>query len=99
MVRPVRQFVEVQGVGRMGFSRRATLLAAGLFAAATTMLASAADAQGLIRDTEIEEIIRKETAPVLKASGLEPEQVHFYLVADRDLNAFTTGGTNIFLNT
>ncbi len=83
----------------MSFSRRATVFAASLLAAAATLFAGAANAQGLIRDTEIEEIIKKETTPVLAASGLRPEDVRFYLVADKDLNAFTPGGTNIFLNT
>lgn len=52
-----------------------------------------------IRDTEIEAIIKQETAPVLVACGVRPEDVHFHLLADKDLNAFTTGGANIYLNT
>jgi predicted Zn-dependent protease len=52
-----------------------------------------------IPDTEIEETIKAETAPVLAACGVDPRQVHFYLVPDKDLNAFTAGGTAIFINT
>lgn len=59
----------------------------------------AAQAQSLIRDTEIEEAIRASAEPVLKGSGLQPDAVKFYLVGDKDLNAFVSGGQNIFLNT
>jgi predicted Zn-dependent protease len=87
----------------MAFPRRASLVAASLLAATAVFsanVAAAADtAPGLIRDTEIEEIIKKESAPVLVASGLRPEDVHFYLLGDKELNAFVAGGQNIFLNT
>jgi predicted Zn-dependent protease len=87
----------------MAFPRRATAaLTALLFAGSlfsSTVAAAADPAPGLIRDTEIEEIIKKESAPVLTASGLRPEDVHFYLLGDKELNAFAAGGQNIFLNT
>jgi predicted Zn-dependent protease len=65
------------------------------------LASSTAQAQSLrlIRDTEIEETIKEESAPVLRASGLNPDAVHFYLVADKELNAFVAGGQNIFLHT
>ncbi|MBX7247588.1 MAG: M48 family metalloprotease [Caulobacteraceae bacterium] len=74
---------------------------AALTGLAAVLVSSAAQAQGLrlIRDTEIEETIREESAPVLRASGLNPDAVHFYLVADKDLNAFVAAGQNIFLHT
>jgi predicted Zn-dependent protease len=87
----------------MAFPRSASAGLVGLLAAATTFtssVATAADsAPSLIRDTEIEAIIQKEAAPVLTASGLRPEDVHFYLLGDKELNAFVAGGQNIFLNT
>jgi len=58
-----------------------------------------AHAQGLIRDTETELVMREYTDPLLIAAGLEPEAVDFYLVGDMEFNAFVTGGQNIFLNT
>ena len=64
------------------------------------MLATQASAQGgLIRDTEIETYLKSETRPVLTASGLDPDKVHFLLVADRDLNAFASSNLLIALNT
>lgn len=58
-------------------------------------------AQGisLIRDTEIENIIRDYSSPIFKAAGLEPDNVNIYLVNDPSLNAFVAGGQKLFLNT
>jgi predicted Zn-dependent protease len=81
------------------------LAIAGVLALTVNSLAPAAQARGedeapsLIRDTEIEDIIKRETAPVLVACGVNLADVHFYLVNDRDLNAFTAGGQSIFINT
>jgi len=74
---------------------------AALAGVTAMLLSSVANAQSirLIRDTEIEETIKAEARPVLVASGLNPDAVHFYLVADKDLNAFVAGGQNIFLHT
>jgi predicted Zn-dependent protease len=58
-----------------------------------------ASAQSLIRDTEIEEILRKEADPVFKAAGLQPKDVKLHIVNDKELNAFVTQGQQMFLNT
>lgn len=55
--------------------------------------------QSLIRDTEIEHLLREYTDPILVAAGLQPADVDMYLVADPSMNAFVTGGQNIFLHT
>jgi len=53
----------------------------------------------LIRDAEIESIIRAYATPLFKAAGLNPGDVRIYLVNDRRLNAFVAGGQNLFVNT
>jgi predicted Zn-dependent protease len=53
----------------------------------------------VVRDTEIEEIINEEVKPVIVASGLNPSDVHVYMLNDKSLNAVTMGGQNIFLFT
>jgi len=80
--------------------RLARFLALGVGAAAM-MFANVANAAGisLIRDTEIEEMIRKDSDPILKASGLNPKAVRFYLVNSNEVNAFVAGGQNIFIHT
>ena len=57
-----------------------------------------ANAQSLLRDTEIEETLREFTDPILRAGGLMPASVDIYLVNDPSLNAFVTRGQNIFLH-
>ena len=57
-----------------------------------------ANAQSLLRDTEIEETLREFTNPILRAGGLMPSSVDIYLVNDPSLNAFVTRGQNIFLH-
>lgn len=53
----------------------------------------------IIRDTEIEELIHKEAAPMWRASGLNPDTVRIVLDGDPDPNAFTAGGTTIYVTT
>ena len=68
-------------------------LAAGLFAS------SFAQAQSLIRDTEIEEILHEQADPLFVASGLNPKDVEIVIVNDKELNAFATQGQVIGLYT
>ena len=60
--------------------------------------AAQANAQSLLRDTEIEETLREFTDPILRAGGLTPSSVDIYIVNDASLNAFVTRGQNIFLH-
>lgn len=53
----------------------------------------------VIRDTEIEDMLKTWTAPVIRAAGLEPAAIRFVLVQNKDINAFVAGGANIFLYT
>lgn len=53
----------------------------------------------LIRDGETETIIRSMVSPVFTAAGLEPSSVSIILVDDNSLNAFVSGGMNIFIHT
>jgi predicted Zn-dependent protease len=55
--------------------------------------------QSLIRDAEIEQLLRDFTDPLLEAAGLVPADVSLYIVNDPGINAFVTGGQNIFMNT
>jgi len=72
-------------------------LAGALGAAA--MAAAPTFAQGLIRDTEIEAVMRDYTDPLLEAADLNADSVDIYLIGDMEFNAFVTQGQNIFLHT
>ena len=53
----------------------------------------------VIRDTEIENIIKKWSAPLLRAADLNPDSVRIVLIQSPDVNAFVAGGSNIFIYT
>lgn len=53
----------------------------------------------VIRDTEIEKIIKKWAQPLFKAADLNPEAVKIVLIQSPDVNAFVAGGSNIFIYT
>jgi predicted Zn-dependent protease len=72
---------------------------AGILAAALTLAALPAAAQGLVRDAEIERTLQGIAGPLFRAAMLNPASVHLYIVNDRAPNAFVTGGQNIFLHT
>lgn len=58
-----------------------------------------ADAQRLIRDTEIENAIRVYLAPLYTVAGLDPLAVKIHIVNDPGLNAFVSNGQQVFIHT
>ena len=61
--------------------------------------ADSAPAVSLIRDTEIEAILHQDADPIFVAAGLDPKSVKIYIISDKELNAFSAGGEQLFLNT
>ena len=53
----------------------------------------------VLRDSEIEKILRQWSDPIFELAGLDPRSVTVRLIDDMRLNAFVAGGQNIFLNT
>ena len=51
---------------------------------------AAAQAISIIRDTEIERVLRGYEEPLLVAAGVDPATVKLYLVDDSTINAFAT---------
>ncbi|MGE0254156.1 MAG: M48 family metalloprotease [Alphaproteobacteria bacterium] len=56
-------------------------------------------APSLVRDAEIERIIRDYATPIFASAGLEPDAVRIHLVNDPALNAFVAGGQRLFVHT
>jgi predicted Zn-dependent protease len=52
----------------------------------------------LIRDAEIEQLLRDYTAPILRAAGLAQQNVRIIIINDRAFNAFVVDGRRIFVN-
>ncbi len=70
-----------------------------LTALVVTLSASAhVAAQSILRDAETEAFFRQVSTPIYKAAGLTPQSVHMYLLGDKSINAFVTGGQNIFFH-
>ena len=61
-------------------------------------VARAQSCWSMLRDAEIEDILRTYETPVYRAAGLDPQSLHIYLVNDMELNSFVAGGQNIFMN-
>ena len=66
-------------------SRMASAVALAVSLAVTPSLANA---QSLIRDTEIEEILFRDSAPILEAAGIDSKSVEILLIGSKELNAF-----------
>jgi len=62
-------------------------------------LSTPARAIMLIRDAETEAMLSDYMAPILEAADMPQDSVKLYIVNDERLNAFVSGGSNIFLHT
>jgi len=52
----------------------------------------------VIRDAEIEQLLREYTQPILRAAGLAQQNVQVTVINDRSFNAFVMDGRRIFIN-
>jgi predicted Zn-dependent protease len=83
------------------FRAVAAVTACALAAAAAPARAQQRDpGRGLpmIRDAEIEQLLREYTQPILRAAGLAQQNVRVVIVNDRAFNAFVVDGHRIFVN-
>ena len=85
------------------FARKSVLAIAAIIMVVLTAPASVdakkSNNMRLIRDAETESIIRQLATPLFIAARLEPSSVRILLVDDNKLNAFVSGGQNIFIHT
>jgi len=72
--------------------------AALLWAATVGIVTNPAQAQGLIRDAEIEYALRKIARPILNAAGLPAGQIKILIINDSSLNAFVANNQHIFIH-
>jgi predicted Zn-dependent protease len=52
----------------------------------------------IIRDAEIEQLLREYTQPILRAAGLAKQNVRVVIINNRGFNAFVADGRRIFIN-
>lgn len=81
--------------------KTAAVLLSGLIAFSATTLPAAAQRGGppLVRDAEIEALLRDYSAPIFKAAGIQAGFINIHLVNSNDFNAFVANGNRMFINT
>jgi predicted Zn-dependent protease len=80
-------------------SSRSRRVFTALASLALVMAPCVANSQTLIRDSEIEGMLKVYSDPILTAAQLNPEDVRIRLIADKSVNAFVTEGQQIFFHT
>jgi predicted Zn-dependent protease len=77
-----------------------TALAAALSLALAPMAPARAQEKGppTIRDTEAEQLLRDYTRPILRAAGMEKQNIQAVIINDGAFNAFVADGRRIFVN-
>lgn len=63
------------------------------------LFASNAKSAPIIRDAELEIAIRLVANPIFKTVGYKPEDIQIYIVNSDQINAYVSGGKNIFIYT
>ena len=79
------------------FTNRAVGVAAAT--AMALMPVAGASAASLIRDAEIEATLRAYADPIFEAAGLDADAVQVHIINDPQINAFVSGGLQMFVHT
>jgi predicted Zn-dependent protease len=53
----------------------------------------------IIRDAEIENVLRNIADPIVEAADLTNDSINIYIINDPQINAYVSGGSNIYINT
>src|SRR3989440_9197619 len=87
---------------RIAHRKKMSKLTAAAIAVALALAPIAAHAQErgppVIRDTESEQLLREYTRPILRAAGLEKQNIQIVIINDSSFNAFVADGRRIFVN-
>src|SRR5271154_5546758 len=71
-------------------------------AVATASVSVRAEKEGgglpVIRDAEVEQLLRDYSSPILRAAGLGERNIHVVIINDRTFNAFVVDAKRIFVN-
>jgi predicted Zn-dependent protease len=64
----------------------------------SSLPAHAENGPPIIRDAEIEQLLKEYTQPILRTAGLAQQNVRVVIINDRGFNAFVADGRRIFVN-
>ncbi|KRR11641.1 peptidase [Bradyrhizobium jicamae] len=81
-------------------SLKLTALATAVALVAAPMAATAQENRGppVLRDAETEQLLREYTRPILRAAGLEKQNIQMVIINQSVFNAFVADGRRIFVN-
>jgi hypothetical protein len=97
---PLHSPFDRHGFREVSVRKRLTRMIVGLvMVAAQAVPAQAQGSITFIRDAETEAVLRELARPVFQAAGVVPAAVDLHIVNDNVVNAFVTGGQNIFFTT
>ena len=65
---------------------------------AVAMSVQPAMAQSILRDAETEAFFKEISEPLIRAAGLDPNNVNVVLINDKSINAFVAGGQTVYLH-
>ena len=90
----------VQGRKLPKLTALTTAVALALMPTLGSRPAAAQEGKGppVLRDTEAEQLLRDYTRPILKAAGLEKQNIQIVIINDSVFNAFVADGRRIFVN-
>jgi len=83
---------------RMTPAARAVAVVAAGALAGTSLPAQAQKGPPIIRDAEIEQLLKEYTQPILRVAGLTQQNIQVVIINDRSFNAFVADGRRIFVN-
>src|SRR6187402_1326990 len=88
---------------RRGTAAGSWFKSVALLAAAAMLVAPVAHAQEnrgppILRDAEIEQLLRDYTRPILRVAGLEKQNIQVAIINNGSFNAFVADGRRIFVN-
>jgi predicted Zn-dependent protease len=75
-----------------------TAIATVVALSASPMAAQAQQKLSLLRDTETEQLLRDYSRPILRAAGLEKQNIQVTIINEAVFNAFVADGRRIFVN-
>ena len=78
-------------------ARVVAVVAAGALAG-TSLPAQAQKGPPVIRDAEIEQLLKEYSQPILRVAGLTQQNIQIVIINDRSFNAFVADGRRIFVN-
>ncbi len=96
--RPIRARRGTPAARALSLLTAAAIAVAGIGPAATPVRAQGAPKLPIIRDTEIENLLRDYARPILRVAGLARQDVKVVIINDRAFNAFVMDGRHIFIN-